>query len=62
MYNLEFNLPLIFRHLCLPIYPEALGINYAIYSTVYQAPKKSKAIWTLEEDAMLIQRKNNGYL
>jgi hypothetical protein len=47
--------------LCLPIYPEALDINYAIYSIVHQAPKKSKVIWTLEEDAMLVQINNNGY-
>jgi hypothetical protein len=64
-YNLEFKLPSISEYLRVPIYPEALDINHdtATHSKVHQAPlkpKKSKVAWTPEEDATLVQMKNDG--
>jgi Myb-like DNA-binding domain len=49
----------------LPIIPAALDINHnaATHSKVHQAPlkpKKSKVAWTPEEEATLLQMKNDG--
>jgi hypothetical protein len=65
MYNLEFKLPSISGHLGVPIHPEALDINHntATHSKVHQAPlkpKKSKVAWTPDEEATLVQMKNDG--
>jgi hypothetical protein len=65
-YNLEFKLPSVSECLYLPITPVALDINHhaATHSKIYQAPlklKKSKVLWTPEEEATLLQMKNDGY-
>lgn len=64
-YNLEFKLPSISEHLHLPINPVALDINHdaAAHSKIHQAPlkpKKSKILWTEEEDIKLLQMWNEG--
>jgi hypothetical protein len=68
-YNLEFKLPSISERLHLPIHPDAFDINHdaAIHSKMHQAPLQPKKgrvnrKWTPEEDAMLLQMKNDGCL
>jgi len=76
MYNLEFKLPRISKHLNLPINPGALDIcssreapksptrhDVAAYSKIRQAPlrpQKNCVRWTTEEDATLLQMRNDG--
>jgi hypothetical protein len=75
-YNLEFKLPWISEHLHLPINHEALDIcsseapakvpihhDAAAHSKIHQAPlqpKKRRVKWTTEEDATLLQMRNDG--
>jgi hypothetical protein len=65
-YNLEFKLPLISEHFHLLINHVALDVNHdaAAHSKIHQAPlklKKSKVLWTEEEDIKLLQMWNEGY-
>lgn len=67
MSNLELKLLSISEHFHLPINPVALDINYnaAAHSKIHQAPlktKKSKILWTEEEDIKLLQMWNEGRL
>ncbi|KAH6704338.1 hypothetical protein BKA61DRAFT_740071 [Leptodontidium sp. MPI-SDFR-AT-0119] len=62
---LEFKLPSISDRFHLPINPPALDINHdaAAHSKIHQAPlkpKKSKILWTKEEDIRLLQMWNEG--
>jgi hypothetical protein len=73
-YNLEFKLPSISEHLHLPIDPAVLDIcssreapaKVPTHSKIHQAPLKPKkgrakwTKWTTEEDATLLQMKNDG--